>query len=178
MIIDLLAAILLALAIFKGYRQGLIVAAFSFVALIIGVAAAMKLSVGVAHYLSERDFHSKWLSFLSFLLVLIVVIVIVKLVARLIQKVAEAVLMGWLNRLCGVLLLGFIYFTIYSILLFYSQKTGLIGTATFDKSLTYPYLQPLGPWVIDHLGQVIPWFKNMFTALTDFFETVAQKIPA
>lgn len=178
MTIDLISAILLVLAIFKGYRQGVIVAAFSFVALIMGVAAAMKLSVAVAHYLAARDFNSKWLSFLSFLLVLIAVIVIVKLVARLIQKLAEAVLMGWLNRICGILLFVFLYFTVYSVILFYAQKMGLTGPDTLEKSVTYPYIKRLGPWVIDHLGQIIPWFKDMFSALSDFFGQMATRLPA
>lgn len=178
MVIDLLAAILLALAIFKGYKQGVIVASFSFIALIIGVAAAMKLSVGVAHYLTERDFHGKWLSFLAFLIVLIIVVVLVKLFAHVIQRLAEAVLMGWLNRICGILLFGFLYLSIFSVILFYTEKIGLTKSTTFEQSLTYPYIKGLGPWVIDHLGMVIPWFKNMFTALTDFFEGVAHNLPS
>lgn len=177
MIIDLISAILLVLAIFKGYRQGVIVAAFSFVALIIGVAAAMKLSVGVAHYLTERSLHGKWLSFLSFLLVLIIVIVIVKLVARVIQRLAEAVMMGWLNRICGIVLYGVLYFTLYSVVLFYTSKIGLTGEKTIEQSVTYPIFKDLGPWVIDHLGKAVPWFRNMFTALTDFFEAMARKLP-
>jgi membrane protein required for colicin V production len=39
MILDIIVAVILILAIIKGYRQGLIVALFSLIAFIIGIAA-------------------------------------------------------------------------------------------------------------------------------------------
>ena len=177
MILDLIAAILLVLAIFKGYKKGVILAAFSYVALIIGIAAAMKLSVVVAAYLSSNSMHGKWLSFLSFVIVLVLVILLIKLVGRMIEKLVEAVLMGWLNRLAGILLYALVYFTLYSVVLFYTTKMGLTGLQTIKGSVTYPYFNNLGPWVIDHLGEAIPWFKDMFSHLTDFFAGMAAKIP-
>jgi len=48
MILDIIVAVILILAVIKGYRQGLIVALFSFVAFAIGLAAAIKLSVVAA----------------------------------------------------------------------------------------------------------------------------------
>ena len=48
MIIDIIVVIILILAAIKGFRQGLIVALFSVIAFIVGLAAAIKLSVVVA----------------------------------------------------------------------------------------------------------------------------------
>jgi membrane protein required for colicin V production len=44
MILDLVFAVLIILAIIKGYQRGLIVGIFSLIAIIIGLAAAIKLS--------------------------------------------------------------------------------------------------------------------------------------
>ena len=44
MILDLLLIVILIVAIIKGYQRGLIVGIFSFIAVIIGLAAAIKLS--------------------------------------------------------------------------------------------------------------------------------------
>ena len=177
MILDIIAAILLVLAIIKGYRKGVILAAFSYLAIIIGIAAAMKLSVIVASYLESQSMHGKWLSFLSFALVLLLVIIVIKLVAKMIQKLVEAVMLGWFNRISGIILYALVYFTVYSILLFYTAKIGLTGPQTLSASITYPYFHNLGPWVIDHLGSVIPWFKDMFSQLSDFFADIATKMP-
>ena len=68
------------LAIIKGISRGFIMAVFSFIAIIIGVAAAMKLSYIVANWL-QHSFNTgkQWLPFLSFLIVLIGVIILSKL---------------------------------------------------------------------------------------------------
>ena len=54
MLIDIIAFILLLVAAFKGLRKGLIVAVFSFLAFIIGLAAALKLSTAMADYIGEN----------------------------------------------------------------------------------------------------------------------------
>ena len=65
MIIDIIVAVILILAIIKGYRQGLIVAFFSLIAFIVGLAAALKLSVVVAGYIGKAvNVSDKWLQFL------------------------------------------------------------------------------------------------------------------
>ncbi|MFZ1856027.1 MAG: CvpA family protein, partial [Chitinophagaceae bacterium] len=51
MLIDLIFAVILVLAILKGYQRGLVIGLFSLVAVIIGLAAAMKLSTVVAGYI-------------------------------------------------------------------------------------------------------------------------------
>ena len=48
-----MGGIIIILAIFQGYRRGLIVGLFSFVAVIIGIAAAMKFSIVAGEYISK-----------------------------------------------------------------------------------------------------------------------------
>ena len=73
MIIDIIVAVILILAIIKGYRQGLIVAFFSLIAFIVGLAAALKLSVVVAGYIGKAvNVSDKWLPIISFAVVFLV----------------------------------------------------------------------------------------------------------
>ena len=48
MAIDIIFLVLLAMAAFKGFRRGFIVAIFSLLAIVIGLAAAIKFSVLVS----------------------------------------------------------------------------------------------------------------------------------
>lgn len=176
MSLDLLAAILLAIAIFKGYRKGLILAIFSFFAILIGLAAAVKFSVVVAGFLQKNQLHGKWITFLSFLIVLISVIIIVKLIARVIEKTMTFIFIGWLNKLGGILLYVLLYMMVYSVLLFYGAKIGLVGKDAIDKSVSYPVIKPLGPYFIEHLGYIIPWFKNMFSDISRIFGEIAGNV--
>ncbi len=175
MIIDLIFLVLVVMALFKGYSRGFIVAIFSIAGFIIGLAAALKLSSVVAQYLSN-DLHAsgKWLPFLSFLLVFIAVLLLVKLGARLIQKSMEFVMLGWLNRLGGIVFFVLLYSVIYSVFLFYAGQMHLVSAETQNASFFYKWLQPLGPFVIEGLGTIIPWFKDMFAELQVFFGKMGQ----
>lgn len=177
MILDILFIILLAFAVFKGFQRGLIVGIFSFVAVIVGLAAAIKLSAVVADYLGETTNVSKqWLPALSFLIVFIVVVLLIRLGANLLQKSVEAVMMGWANRLGGIVLYVAIYTIVYSILLFYATQLKLLSPETADKSVVYGVIAPWGPGIIDAIGTVLPFFKNMFQELEGFFEKGAGQL--
>jgi membrane protein required for colicin V production len=65
---------------------------------------------------------------------------------------------------------------VYSVILFYAEQVKLVQQETIEKSVTWSYIQPLGPKVINGFASVIPVFKGMFTELQDFFDGVAQKI--
>jgi membrane protein required for colicin V production len=173
MIIDIIFAVLLIIALFKGLRKGFIVAVFSILAFIIGLAAAMKLSAYVAQHLQEStNISAKWLPFASFLLVFLLVIILVRIVAALIERTVQFAMLGWLNRLSGVVLYMALYIFIFSILLFYAVQLKLIREETLLASATYSFIEPWGPFAINGLGKVIPWFRDMFGQLSDFFGSI------
>ena len=175
MIIDIFFCILMAMAVFKGYSRGLIVAVFSFFAIIVGLAAALKLSTVVADWLGHStNIASKWLPFLSFLLVMIGFILLIRLVAGIIQKGVEFMLMGWINRLGGIVLYVAIYTTVFSVVLFFADKIHLVKQQTIQESVVYSYIEPCGPKIVNGFAVIVPFFKNMFTQLETFFVSVGK----
>ncbi|MBK7557459.1 MAG: CvpA family protein [Chitinophagaceae bacterium] len=87
MLIDLTFAILLVIAIVKGYQKGFIIAVFSIIAFIIGLAAALKFSAAVAAWLQNSiSISAKWLPFIAFAIVFIAVVLLVRMGAKLIEK--------------------------------------------------------------------------------------------
>ena len=175
MIIDIAFGLIMVLAVFTGFRKGLIVGIFSFLAYIIGMAAALKLSASVAQRLAAHtETANRWLPLISFLIVFIGVIIIVHLVARIIQKAVEMVMLGWLNRLAGAILYILMYSMIFSTLLFYASSMHVLSPETIKESQVYPYVAPFGPKVIEQLGVIIPWFKHMFAGLGDYFGKVGK----
>src|SRR5689334_14494602 len=123
MIIDAAFIILIILASIKGLRKGLIIAVFSIIAFVAGLAAAMKLSAVVAARLSDSMSPSfKWLPLLSFLIVFLAVALLVRLGGKLIQKSFETLMLGWVNRIGGMLLYIALYTFIFSVFLFYAVQ--------------------------------------------------------
>lgn len=171
MIIDIIFMICMVLALFKGYRNGFIVAVFSFVAIIIGLAAAMKLSAYVAAKLGEHaNISQAWLPFLSFAIVMIGVVILVRLGATAIQKMVEMVFLGWLNKIAGIAFYTAIYIMVLSVVLFYAEQLHLFDNSTLKASKTYAFIQPWGPTVINGIGKLIPLFRDLFSSLSQFFE--------
>ena len=175
MFIDVAYIILIAIACYKGLRKGFIVAVFSVLGFIIGIAGALKLSAIVAVKLAAHTGAAKWLPAVSFLLVFLAVAFIVNVVGKVIQKTFETVMLGWINRLAGVALFILLYSIIYSVFLFYAVQLHFIKPDTVSQSFIYPVLQPLAPKIINLVGSFVPWFKNMFTELEGFFVNISTK---
>jgi membrane protein required for colicin V production len=176
MVIDTLFAILMVMAIFKGLKNGVVVAVFSFIAIFIGLAAAIKCSALVAGWLSNStSVDSRWLPILSFIIIMVGVMLLVRLGAKLIEKTLTVTMLGWANRLGGVLLYAVLYTTILSVLLFYAKQIGILKEEALSKSIVYPYIQNWGPKGIEIFASVLPFLKNSFAELEQFFGSVAEK---
>ena len=175
MIIDIIVVALIVMAVFKGLRNGFVLAVFSFLAFMIGLAAAVKLSALVADYLgSNTNISGRWLPVLAFVIVLLGVVLLVRLGAKAIEGALRLVMLGWLNKLGGALLYIALYLLVFSVILFYAQQLQIIKPETAAVSVTYPLIYPLAPEVIGSIGTIIPFFKDMFTELEAFFDRLAK----
>jgi membrane protein required for colicin V production len=175
MIIDILVLAALAAAIFKGYTKGLIVAVFAFASLILGAAAAIKLGVLAGNYLQQHtSIEARWAPLLGFVIIFVGIVVLVRMVAAFIEKSAEAISLGWLNKLGGIVFYLALYFLVISILFFYITKLNFISAYTLNDSVAYRWLSPFAPAVMELLGKLIPWFADLFKDLESFFDGLAE----
>ncbi|PWV53590.1 CvpA family protein [Chitinophaga sp. S165] len=175
--IDIVFAILMVLAIYKGYSRGLIVAVFSFIAVTLGLAAALKLTTVTALYAQEHwGIHTRWLPVLCFIALFAGVVFAVRFIATLIQKIAEVAMLGWLNKLGGIILYSAIFIIVYSILLWIANQLYWLSPELKMQSVVYPYIEHLGPAVMNLWGKVVPVFKDMFENLQSFFDNAAREL--
>ncbi|MCW3462123.1 CvpA family protein [Chitinophaga nivalis] len=177
MSIDIIFAIIMVFAIYKGFTRGLIVAVFSLIAATLGLSAALKLTAVTALYVQQHwDIQSRWLPVLCFVCLFLGVILLVRLGAGALQKLVELAMLGWLNKLGGIVLYSLIFIIFYSVLLWMANQVYLLGPETKLQSVVYPYIEHIGPWVLTHIGNWIPVFKDIFAQLQAFFENAAQHI--
>jgi|SRR5450755_1694865 membrane protein required for colicin V production len=175
--IDFLFYLILFLAIVRGWRKGLILGLFSMVCGLIGLAAAVKLSAVLAtHMKSGLHMTSRWLPVFAFIIVFLIVILIIRWIGTLLEKITKLVLLGWLNKLGGILLFLVLYLSIYSVVLFYGTKTQVISKQAIASSHFYSMIAPFGPTVIRSMTGFIPFGQDMFTALEAFFDKIAHNI--
>jgi membrane protein required for colicin V production len=177
MIIDIVFTILMIIAFIKGYQRGLIVAVISLLGFIVGLAAAMKLSTVVAGYIGEAvKISERWLPVLSFALVFILVVLIIRWGANILQRTIEIALLGWLNRIGGIIVYVVLYITAFSVVLFYAEQIKLLKPEVINASKTWAFIQPWGPKAINGFAVVIPFFKDMFRQLESFFGNISERI--
>lgn len=175
MVIDIIVFLLLIYAVFKGMRNGLVVAVFSFLAFLVGLAAALKLSAVVAGYLGNNtSISQRWLPVLAFILVFFIVVLLVRLGAKAIEGVLRIAMLGWLNKIGGIIFYALLYLFIFSILLFYAVQLKILKPASLSGSMTFDYIYPLAPKVMSALGAILPFFKNMFGQLESFFGKLSE----
>ena len=150
---------------------------FSLVCGIIGLAAAVKLSAVLAtHMKSDLHMAGRWLPIVAFILIFIGVLLIIRLVGKLLEKALELVLLGWINRLGGILFFLIFYLSVYSIVLFYGAQSKLISQEAINHSNYYSWIAPFGPGIIRFITGFIPYGQDMFTALEGFFGKIAREI--
>ncbi len=178
MILDLIFVVIIILAAFRGYQRGLIIGVFSLVSVIIGLAAAMKLSTVVAGYIGKAvKISDQWLPVISFAVVFLIVVLLIRWGANIIERTVEVVKLGWLNRIGGIIFYAGIYIIVFSVILFYVERLRIIRPETIEKSVTYSFVQPWGPQAINTVGRLIPIFRDMFQDLENFFQGVSEDIP-
>ena len=173
--LDLVAAGLAVLALIKGFRNGLIVAVFSFVGWLVGLFAAIQLSALAAGWLQQSvNLEAQWIPPLAFLLVFLLTVLLIRMGANLLEGMAEMALLGWLNKLLGILLYLLLYALILSVFLFYASRMQLLSAATLEQSLCYRWIQPLAPFFLNNIGSLLPFAKAGMEDLETFFEAVRK----
>lgn len=177
MVVDVILVVSLVWAVIRGLRQGAVIAIFSLVGFIVGIAAAMSLSAYVAQKISATgEINGKWLPAISFFLVFFAVVFAVAITARFISRTMDLALLGWANRIAGACLYILLISTIWSVLLFYLSGLGVLADSTLEKSKLYPVIKPIGPAIMEKLGELVPLFRNVFEDLKAFFERAGNNL--
>jgi membrane protein required for colicin V production len=101
--IDIILGLLLIFAAISGFRKGLIVELVSLAALILGIWGAIEFSGVTSEFLTENlNLKTEYLNIISFVVTFIVIVILVHIVGNVIDKIVETAMMGFLNKLAGM----------------------------------------------------------------------------
>ncbi len=104
MAFDLAFIIVLIWAAYRGFTKGVIVQAASLAALILGIWGAVRFSDYTTQLLIEKtNMSGEYLPIISFALTFVVFVIAIHLLARVLEKLVQAVALGVINRLAGAL---------------------------------------------------------------------------
>lgn len=102
MVLDILILLIIAWAAYKGFTKGLIVQAATLAALVLGIYGATHFSWYTAGLMHQHlSLKSDYMPLLAFILTFIGIVVLVHLLAKLLDKLLQAIALGFINRLTG-----------------------------------------------------------------------------
>lgn len=175
---DIFALILLILAFVRGWRKGIVVAVCSLLGFILGMMAALKLSTALGNWMLEQGWTSSaWAQIVAYLILFFGVLWCVRWIAKTIEKAMDTVMLGAVNRTAGGLLYAFIAAFIWSCMLWIANRAHLLSPEMLAGSKTYDWLEPIAPWVFAHIGAVLPFARDIFQDLGQYFDRVNETLP-
>ena len=146
--------------IIRGLSKGFLEQALALVGIVLSVWAAFRFSGLVATWLKPYvDFSETTVNVIAFALILIVMSLVVLLVAKLLTKVVEMAMMGWLDKLLGLvfalavnaLVIG-VFIVLFDTI---NVKFNLVKPEVLDGSVVYTALRDL-------CYLVFPYLKSFF----------------
>jgi membrane protein required for colicin V production len=163
MVLDIIALLLVIMAVYKGWTTGLIMSVFSFFSFFIAITLAFFCSAKVAGYFkASAGSDSKWFSFLAFFAVMLGAIILIRIIGKMVEKVVELMLLGIINKIAGIAVFVFLYFGLMSISLVYLLKYQLLSSEFLQESRVGNYIVPFGNWIVFHFSDWFPEIKNLF----------------
>ena len=153
-IIDLIVLAALIYASYLGFKKGLIVSLALLIGLALGVWGAKKFSdYASAWLLKTFDINIPTLSFaLTFLLILL----LVYLLGKLIEKSVSMLLLGWANKIGGILFSLGKAILILSICVYLfeqiNQDQKLASKVELEQSVSYPILKKIEEFILPKIN--------------------------
>ena len=155
--IDLVFAILLLWSAYRGFTKGFIVQLATLAALLLGILGAVLFSDLTSDLIIKKfDVAGQYLPVLSFAVTFIVIVIAVHLLAKMLNKLIDAVALGIVNRLLGVLFsllkTAFIVSIILVLINKADNKFNFIPDDTKDNSFLYKPLSNFAPMIFPYLN--------------------------
>lgn len=102
--IDLILGILLIIAAIQGFRKGFIVEFASLAALVLGIWGGVKFSDFTSRLITKyTGYYSDYLTIIAFFITFIIIVILIHIMGKMLDSIVKAVMLGFLNRLAGII---------------------------------------------------------------------------
>ena len=158
--LDIILLICFLPGIIRGISKGFLEQALALAGVVLSVWAAFRFSGLVATWLKPyADLSETTLNVVSFALILIAMSLLVLIIAKLLTKLIELAMLGWLNKTLGLvfalavnaLVIG-VFIVLFDTI---NLKFGLVKPEVLDESIVYTTLR-------DICYLVFPYLKSFF----------------
>lgn len=159
-IIDIILLICFIPALISGLKKGLISQLISIISIIAGVWISFEFATVTSQWLSQYiEAPENILRIIAFTLIMIGVFVVLGLLGRLLENILDLVMLGWVNKLFGVvfsflktaLIIGLILIAFNSI----NTSLELVSPEELSESVLYTPMKNFADTVFPYLKEMI-----------------------
>ena len=156
--IDAIIIIILIIAMVNGFINGLVKEVASLAALILGIWGAIKFSNFTAAKLYDYfDMTGKYVGIIAFIITFLIIVIVIHFIGMLVDKLMEAISLGFLNRLLGiffgliksVLILSVVFTVLNSI----DAHRSFLPKEKINKSMLYNPISDIAPAIFPIIGE-------------------------
>lgn len=172
-LLDIIILVILAYALFVGFRSGLIMQLSTLLAVAGGIWGAIHFSDQVELWLNDQVELGTLTGSVAFALTFLAVLIAVNLIGRMLTKGLDVAMLGLPNKLAGAVLSGLKYTLILSALLQSAEGAGLLGFLLPEEkrseSVLFEPLQQLAPTLIPAIKES-PWVNRTWNQVKEGVE--------
>ena len=174
MVIDIVFAIVLLYGFYLGFSQGIINTLFAVLSIFFGLLAATKLAPAMSNFL-QTLFHSTnpLMLIAGFLITFIITMFLIRTLAAGLEGLFRAARINFFNQIIGGVVLSGVLILLFSMLVWFGDKSNILKSETRAQSMTYPYLKEYPQQVkvvASYFRPTIEEFWNQSVAMLDKLE--------
>ncbi|MBR1537969.1 MAG: CvpA family protein [Bacteroidales bacterium] len=160
-VIDIVIVCCFLPVLYFGIKNGLVKQVVAFAVVYFGIILSLRFSAPVGEWVGGHvkitDF---WAKAVSFILIFFAVALVLSLFGKIIEKIIKISLLGWLNKLLGIVMTFIIFALLLSVLVYFVDSANNLLNFIPEEKLAESRFYP----ALLHLAQeVFPHFKELFT---------------
>jgi len=159
-VIDIIIVCCFLPVLYFGIKNGLVKQLVAVAVVYLGITLSLKFATPVSEWLSARiNLSEFWAKAISFVLIFFAVALVLSLIGKILEKIIKISLLGWLNKLLGIVLTFCLFTLLISVLVYFVDSANnlldFIPKEKLEESRFYPAL-------LDFSKEVFPHFKELF----------------
>lgn len=170
MVIDVIFAVFALWGFYLGFSRGIIKTVFTILSVVFGLMIAFRFGPDMTHFL-ESAVNDNALMFLAgFLLTFVLTMVIIRLFASFLEGAMESANINFINQAIGGAVMAGLMVLLYSVLLWFGDRSHLINEEAKQESMTYTYLEQYPEVVWYYGGKAKPILEDFWDHSVDFMD--------
>ncbi len=175
-VVDLIIAVLLGYALFKGIKNGLVVSVISLIALIAGIYISLRFSFFMREFLmANTQWNPNTLTVSAFFITFVAVLIALFFLGKAITKLAESLALGFVNKIFGAVFEGIKMILIISVFLNVFQKINfnhlIVSQEKLNESVFYHSIETVSKTVFPLMDK---WYKIALNEASESIEGMKE----